>query len=144
MLNSIEIDSSGCKGGAEDAQVQVRLSTRLTIKGEIPWPDNNAMFRKLSCNRTTFKEWYLPRHWPYIGLSGDALTCVIEPPVRVICKSKNCVEALVQMLSDALMHVLKFRCFTSAAISIILQDICAVRALAPHKVYGQSDHPANQ
>jgi hypothetical protein len=55
-----------------------------------------------------------------IGFSGDVPTCVIEPPVRVRCKSKNCVEALVQMLYNALMHVLKFCCFTSAAILIIL------------------------
>jgi hypothetical protein len=35
----------------------------VVLQGELRWPDSNSMFRGLSCNRTTSKEWSLPRHW---------------------------------------------------------------------------------
>jgi hypothetical protein len=37
--------------------------TLACVNGELRWPDSSSMFRGLSCNRTTYKEWYLPRHW---------------------------------------------------------------------------------
>jgi hypothetical protein len=40
-----------------------RHEVDYTLKGELHWPDSSSIFRGLSCNRTTSKEWSLPRHW---------------------------------------------------------------------------------
>jgi hypothetical protein len=55
-------DSSSMRGFIKPTQKRL-VSSQFPVKGKLRWPDSNSMFRSLSCNRTTSKEWSLPQHW---------------------------------------------------------------------------------